>query len=518
MKPLTIRYARNGSAHIAYQVVGQGPFDLVFVPGFISNLDVHWEDPGYTHLLQRLSAFSRLIQFDKRGTGLSDRTAPTELPGIETHVGDIGAVMEATGSGRAAILGVAEGAPIAMLFAATYPERVRALVLYGGYAHFHSAVMDAKALARSISETEGNWGTGASLKSFAPGRVDDPRFADWWARFERLSASPAAANALARMNAAVDVRGVLAGIKVPTLIIHRKDDVRVSPNGGRYLHQHIQGARLAEIPGRDHPIWTGDVDRVADLAEEFLTGMRRAPQSERVLAALLAVRIVGVERLAARLGDERWLERRERLRQTAAATLERFGGRELQWDSDRLLSRFDGPARAARAAFALKETAGDDLVLAQGVHVGEIETRPGGMSGFAVHAAERIAAEARPGEVVASSLVAELCAGSGLLFDPRGAISIEGLGAPTILVSVSAEQHLEPAAKKAAAEPPIETLTAREREVLVHVAEGKSNVAIAAELGLSEHTVKRHVANILAKLDLPTRSAAAAFAARNPSG
>jgi pimeloyl-ACP methyl ester carboxylesterase/DNA-binding CsgD family transcriptional regulator len=518
MKPLTIRYARNGGVHIAYQVIGQGPFDLIFVPGFISNLDVHWEDPGYTHLLQRLSAFSRLIQFDKRGTGLSDRTAPSELPDLETRMDDVRAVMDATGSGRAAILGASEGAPMAILFAATHPERTRALVLYGGYAHFHSWVIGAKALAQFVADAENSWGTGVSLKSFAPGRVDDPRFLEWWARFERLSASPSAAMALAQMNAAIDVRGVLAAIKVPTLLIHRKDDARVNPEGSRYLHLHIPGSRLVEIPGRDHPIWTGDVDRVADLIEEFLTGMRPAPQSERVLAALLGARIVGVERLAAKLGDERWLERRERFRQTVAAALERFGSRGLQWDADRLLARFDGPARAAHAAFALKEMAGDDLVLAQGVHAGEIETRAGSMSGFAVHVAERIAAEARPGEVAASSLVAELCAGSGLRFEPRGAISVEGLGAPIALVSVNAEQHLEPAAKKVTAEQPIETLTAREREVLALVAEGLSNLAIAAELGLSEHTVKRHVANILAKLDLPTRSAAAAFAARNPSG
>jgi len=518
MKPLTIRYARNGGVHIAYQVIGQGPFDLVFVPGFISNLDVHWEDPGYSHLLQRLSAFSRLIQFDKRGTGLSDRTAASELPDLETRMDDVRAVMDATGSGRAAILGASEGAPMAILFAATYPERTRALVLYGGYAHFHSWVMGAKALAQFVADAASGWGSGASLKHFAPGRVEDPRFVAWWARFERLSASPSAATALAQMNAAIDVRGMLAAIKVPTLLIHRRDDVRVSPDGSRYLHQHIPGSRLVEIPGRDHPIWTGDVDRVADLAEEFLTGMRPAPQSERVLAALLGVRIAGVERLAARLGDERWLERRERMRETAAATLERFGCRELQWDADRLVARFDGPARAAHAAFALKETAGDDLLLAQGVHAGEIETRAGSMSGFAVHVAERIAVEARPGEVVASSLVAELCAGSGLRFDPRGAISIEGSAAPTGLVSISAEQHLEPTARKVLAEPALDTLTAREREVLVHVAEGLSNLAIAVELGLSEHTVKRHVANILAKLDLPTRSAAAAFAARNPSG
>uniref|UniRef100_UPI00177B108A alpha/beta fold hydrolase n=1 Tax=Mesorhizobium mediterraneum TaxID=43617 RepID=UPI00177B108A len=208
MRPIETRYARNGDVRIAYQVVGQGSFDLVFVPGFISNLDLHWEDEGYSRLLKRLSAFSRLILFDKRGTGLSDRIDTHHLPSLETRMDDVRAVMDAAGSSRAALVGASEGAPMAMLFAATYPERTRALVLYGGYAHFHKWVMPPERLDAFIEMTETAWGTGATLPHFAPGRVDDPRFATWWGRFERLSASPTAAAALARMNAAVDVRGV----------------------------------------------------------------------------------------------------------------------------------------------------------------------------------------------------------------------------------------------------------------------------------------------------------------------
>ncbi len=233
------RYAKSGDVRIAYQVIGNGPIDLVFVPGFLSNLDVHWEDPGYSHLLRRLGTFTRLIQFDKRGTGLSDRVDNRDLPSLETRMDDVRAVMDAAGSGRAALLGASEGAPMAILFAATYPERTRALVLYGGYAHFHTWVLGPDALANFINNAERTWGGGASLASFAPGLVDDAHFKAWWGRFERLSVSPSAAITLARMNAQIDVRHALASIRVPTLVIHRSNDARVKIAGGRYLAQKI---------------------------------------------------------------------------------------------------------------------------------------------------------------------------------------------------------------------------------------------------------------------------------------
>ena len=308
MRPIETRYARSGEVRIAYQVVGQGAFDLVFVPGFISNLDLHWEDEGYSRLLKRLSAFSRLILFDKRGTGLSDRVDTHHLPSLETRMDDVRAVMDAAGSGRAAILGASEGAPMAMLFAATYPERTRALVLYGGYAHFHKWVMPPERLETFIETAETSWGTGATLPNFAPGRVDDTHFAQWWARFERLSASPTAAAALARMNAGIDVRGILPMISAPTLLIHRRNDARVNPEASRFLAKKIPHARLVEIAGRDHPIWTGDVDRVADLIEECLTGEPAVADTERVLAALLVTRIYDT----AKLGDRMWSERSQR--------------------------------------------------------------------------------------------------------------------------------------------------------------------------------------------------------------
>lgn len=511
MRPIETRYALSGDVRIAYQVVGQGSLDLVFVPGFISNLDLHWEDEGYSRLLKRLSAFSRLILFDKRGTGLSDRVDVHHLPSLETRMDDVRAVMDATGSGRAALLGASEGAPMAMLFAATYPERTRALALYGGYAHFHKWVMPPERLEAFIATAETAWGTGATLPHFAPGRVDDPRFATWWARFERLSASPTAAIALARMNAAIDVRGVLAAISAPTLLIHRRNDARVDPEASRFLARKIPNSRLVEVPGRDHPIWTGDVDRVADVIEEFLTGARAVAEVERVLAALLVTRIYDT----ARLGDRMWSERSQRFQETWRLLVGRHGGRPAGTHGELMMARFDGPARAVRCAAALRDAAQEiGVASAQGVHVGEVELR-GPPTGMTARVTMQLAAHAGRGDILASRLVAELAAGSGLHFNDAGRIALDELDEPLALVQATSEQHLEPAfrPKAKAAEPA--ALTARESEVVNLIADGKSNAVIAAELGLSEHTVKRHVANILLKLDLPSRAAAAAFSARH---
>ncbi|TIT03074.1 alpha/beta fold hydrolase [Mesorhizobium sp.] len=511
MRPIETRYALSGDVRIAYQVVGQGSFDLVFVPGFISNLDLHWEDEGYSRLLKRLAAFSRLILFDKRGTGLSDRVDTRHLPSLETRMDDVRAVMDAAGSGRAALLGASEGAPMAMLFAATYPERTRALVLYGGYAHFHKWVMPPERLNAFIEMAETAWGTGATLPYFAPGRVDESRFATWWGRFERLSASPTAAAALARMNAGIDVRGVLAAISAPTLLIHRRNDVRVDPDASRFLAKKILNAHLVEVPGRDHPIWTGDVDRVADLIEEFLTGERAVAEAERVLAALLATRIYDT----ARLGDRMWSERSLRFQETWRLLVGRHGGRSAGTHGELMMSRFDAPARAIRCAAALRDAAQNiGVATAQGAHVGEIELR-GPPAGLIGRVTMQLAARAGSGDILASRLVADLATGSGLHFTDAGRITLDELDEPLALVHATSEQHLEPACRPKARMTEPAALTARESEVVSLIADGKSNAAIAAELRLSEHTVKRHVANILLKLDLPSRAAAAAFSARN---
>ena len=494
MKPPEIRYARSSEVRIAYQVVGQGPPDLVFVPGFISNLEVHWEDPGYAHLLQRLSRFTRLIVLDKRGTGVSDRVDAHHLPSLETRMDDIRAVMDATGSGRAVLLGASEGAPMSILFAATYPERTRALILYGGYAHFHTWVMSREALAGFLKNAEESWGSGGSLPNFAPTRMDDPRFQAWWARFERLSASPGAAIALARMNEQIDVRVKVAG--------------------GRYLAEKIKGARYVELPGRDHPVWTGDIDRVVDEIEEFLTGARPLRDIDRVLATILVVRLVAPARVAAQIGDKPWSERITKLRNAAAETFERHGGRLAGSGAEEIVAHFDRPARAVRCALALRDAADSfKLKLAAGIHVGEIEIRDDAIAGLTVHVAGRIAARAGAGEVLVSSLVTDLVAGSGLHFEDLGPETVEGINTPLRLLAVVTYQHLQPSVRSPRGAS-LDMLSAREREVLDLVASGLSNAVIAGRLRLSGHTVKRHVANILLKLDLPTRAAAAALIGR----
>jgi DNA-binding CsgD family transcriptional regulator len=349
------------------------------------------------------------------------------------------------------------------------------------------------------------------LPHFAPGRVDDTRFSLWWARFERLSASPTAAMALARMNADVDVRAILPSIGVPTLLIHRRNDARVDPDAGRYLARRIPGARLVEIPGRDHPIWAGDIDRVADLIEEFLTGNRSVAEADRVLAALLVTRISDT----ARLGDRMWSERSERFQETWRLLVARHGGRIAALHGDTMISRFDGPARAVRCAAALRAAAdGIGIASAQGAHVGEVEAR-GPPAGLTVRTAQQIALQAGRGDILASRLVADLAAGSGLHFTEGGRLTADELDQPLALVRATSEQHLEPACRTRIKTPEPASLTARENEVVGLIADGKSNAAIAAELKLSEHTVKRHVANILLKLDLPSRAAAAAFSARH---
>jgi len=520
------RYARSGDVHIAYQVLGEGPLDLVFVPGFVSNLDHHWEDPGFAHLLHRLASFCRLIQFDKRGTGLSDRVPVTDLPSLEARMDDVRAVLDAVGAKRAALFGASEGGPLAMLFAATYPERTRALVLYGAYAHFHSWVMPPEQLTEFIARAEASWGRGDMLLKFAPGMRQNERFRDWWARFERLGASPAAAIALARMNAEIDVRRVLPIIRVPTLVLHRTGDVRVNVAAGRYLAQSIDTARYIELPGSDHLVWVGDVDRIVDEIEEFLTGQSGASaraEPERVLATVLIAEAAP----AADVPDDRaWLAGLERFRAETIEAVERQRGWVIDGlrSDGSLLATFDGPGRAIRCALATAAAGRQHgLAVRQGLHTGEVQ-RIGGsgamarIGGVALQTARRIAAVARPGEVLVSGTVRDLVAGSGLRFRARqegpGLKSPGGGDFPLFIPEGEAAATAATPVAKGVGEPGFAELSPRERQVLGLVARGLSNAAIASELTLSEHTVKRHVGNILTKLDLPTRAAAAAVAAR----
>jgi pimeloyl-ACP methyl ester carboxylesterase/DNA-binding CsgD family transcriptional regulator len=520
VRPVETRYARSGEIRIAYQVVGQGSLDLVLVPGFISNLDVLWEDPGYSHLVKRLSAFSRLILFDKRGTGLSDRVDAHAPPDFPTRTDDIRAVMDAAGCTRAALLGSSEGAAMSVLFAATYPERVRALVLHCGYVYFDGSVMDQKRFRSFIEAVEIAWGSGATLAHVAPSRVDDHRFAEWWARFERLSASPTAAATLARMNGAVDVRAALSTLQATTLLIHRVDDAYVELETSRYVARAIKGSRLVEIPGRDHPIWMGDVDLVADLVEEFLTGERPVADSNRVLAVLLVARIIGGSgsgRFARHMKARHLSERVELFHEAALKVIERYGGHADWSGAEKIVARFDGAAKATAGAIALRETAASlELAIAQGIHVGEIDTSLSPLFGISLDVADRIAAAAQPPEILLSRLVGDLVSGSGLQFVERGKLAIDGIHEQLPVLALVTERHLEPILRKTRLAD-LDALSAREREVLAFVTDGLSNSSIAMQLGLSEHTVKRHVANILLKLDLPTRAAAAALMARQPA-
>ena len=421
------RYTKSGDVHIAYQVVGSGPLDLVFVPGFVSNLEHAWEDPGAAHFLNRLASFSRLIRFDKRGTGLSDRMSG--IPTLEERMDDVRAVMDAVGSRRAAVLGISEGGAMSVLFAATYPERVQALVLYGTYGHFSSWVLPPERLGPFLDLVERTWGTGETVRVFAPSRAQDERFRQWWARFERSGASPSAVIALMRMNSEIDIRQVLPAISVPTLVLHRTGDSRVNVEAGRYLGAHIPGAKFVELPGNDHAAWVGDTESITSEIEEFLTGSRATAEPERVLATVLFTDIVDSTRRVAELGDRNWRAVLDRHNDIARREISRYRGREIKTTGDGFLATFDGPARAVRCAHdiadGVRTTLGIDI--RSGVHTGEIEVKGDDIGGIAVHIASRVAAIAGAGEVLVSATVRDLVAGSGLRFRDVGRHAAKGL-------------------------------------------------------------------------------------------
>jgi class 3 adenylate cyclase len=426
MQPET-RYAMSGSAHIAYQVVGDGPFDVVFVPGFISNLDSVWEDEKRARFFHQIASYSRLILFDKRGTGLSDRVGG--IPGLEQRMDDVRAVMDAAHSDRAAIFGISEGGAMAMLFAATYPERTRGLVLCGTYPHYPSWVLAGQPLEDFIASIHTSWGTGASLAYFAPTKAADEKSREAWARFERLGASPSAVIELTRMNAEIDVRHVLPAIRVPTLILHRVGDTRVSVEAARFMATNIPGARYIELPGVDHVIWFGDdLDRIAAEVEEFLTGAPPPVEIDRVLATVLFTDIVDSTRKAAALGDREWRRLLEGHHAAVRREIARHRGREIKTLGDGFLVTFEGPARAVRCAQAMREGVHPlGLEIRSGLHTGEVEMLGDDVGGIAVNIAARVTEHSGPGEVLVSSTVRDLVAGSGLRFVDRGPRQLKGL-------------------------------------------------------------------------------------------
>ncbi|HEX6229844.1 MAG TPA: adenylate/guanylate cyclase domain-containing protein [Solirubrobacterales bacterium] len=427
----TTRYARcTDETSIAYQVHGDGPLDLVLVPGFVSHVEVLWEHPRVARFLRRLASFSRLVVFDKRGQGLSDR--PADPPTLENSMDDLGAVLEAAGCERPAILGISEGGPMSMLFAATYPDRVSSLILYGTYARMvRTAEFDLgippEALDRWGEMVRSEWGGPVGIGIWAPSEKGDPEFENWWARLLRLGTSPAGAIALMELYREMDVRGVLASIDVPTLVLHRAEDKIVSARQGRYLAEQIPKARYVELPGPDHLGWVGDQDLLLDEIEDFLTGSRRAHEPERALATVLFTDIVGSTERAAELGDRRWRDLLEHHDAIVRRQLGAHQGREVKTMGDGFLATFDGPARAIRCATAIRdELKAIGLDVRVGIHTGEVELLDSDVSGMAVNIGARIGALAEAEEVLVSSTVRELVVGSGLEFADRGTHALKG--------------------------------------------------------------------------------------------
>ena len=432
MRPET-KYAKSGDVYIAYQVVGQGPLDLVYVPGWISHVEYGWEEPSYARFLERLAAFSRLILFDKRGTGLSDRVAEADLPTLEQRMDDVRAVMDAVGSARAALFGVSEGGNLSVLFAATYPERTIALITYGIFAkrvwapdYPWAPTPDER--QQWLDSLEQHWGGPQDLETLAPSVAHDERFQHWFATYLRLSASPTSAVALGRMNTQIDIRPVLPIIGVPTLILHRQGDRDSTIEEGRYIAAHIRGAKLVELPGSDHLPFVGNIDEVLGEVEEFLTGVRSGSEPDRVLATILFTDIVGATARAAAMEGQRWRDLLTSHHAVVRRELGRFRGREINTTGDGFLATFDGPARAIRCACAIRDGLGPlGLVIRVGLHSGELEVLDNDVGGIAVHLAARVMATAGPGEVRVSSTVKDLVAGSGIQFEDRGLYRLKGI-------------------------------------------------------------------------------------------
>jgi len=430
--PPETRYAKSGDVNIAYQVVGDGPFDLVYVPGWVSNIDLFWEKPKPARFLEQLASFSRLIVFDKRGTGMSDRVSNDRLPTLEQRMDDVRAVLDAVGSESAALLGHSEGGSMSVLFAATYPERSRALVLVGAFAKrlrsddYPWAPSQEERLA-TIEEVERDWGAGLDITDYAP--QEDPALLEWYSTCLRRSASPGAAAALLRMNSQIDTRQVLPTIRVPTLVLARTGDRDVTVDEGRWLASQIPGARFVELPGDEHLLWAGDQDALLAEIEQFLTGTRSAPDYDRVLSTVLFTDIVGSTERARELGDRAWHEVLDEHHARVRSVLEHHRGREVDTAGDGFFASFDGPARAIRAACAIREDVQAlGIQIRAGLHTGECELMRDKIGGIAVHTGARVAAAAEPGEVLVSSTVKDLVAGSGIVFADRGERELKGVG------------------------------------------------------------------------------------------
>jgi pimeloyl-ACP methyl ester carboxylesterase len=426
------RYARSGELWLAYQVIGDGPFDLLWAPGYMSHLEQNWTWPAYRAFLERMASFSRLILFDRRGTGLSDRTL--SLGSFEEMLDDIRAVLDAAGSERAALFGGAEGGPMCTLFAATHPERTSSLVLGASYPRRRWAPdypwgLDDEAQERILAAYDTKWGTDDfAVRTTAPSLAEDERFRKWNSEACRFAGTPASARAWFHITMEIDVRDILPAIRVPTLVVHRSGDRVVPVEAGRYLAEHIPEAKFVELDGIDHYPFAGDGDALLDEVEEFLTGSRRAREPDRVLATVLFTDIVGSTQLASELGDRRWTDLLSEHNRLVRLELDRHRGTQVRVEGDGTLSTFDGPARAVRCASAIRDALSPlGLGIRAGLHTGEIELAETGPEGIAVHIGARIAALASPSEVLVSSTVKDLVVGSGIAFADRGRHELKGV-------------------------------------------------------------------------------------------
>jgi class 3 adenylate cyclase len=428
MPPKT-RYAKSGGLSLAFQVVGDGPIDLVYVPGSVSHLEYCWTNPVLARVAERLASFSRLIQFDKRGTGMSDRDAG--IATMEERMDDIRAVMDAAGSERASIYGVSEGGPLAALFAATHPDRTTSLILYGTFPRIVAAPdwpgIPQEMWDRGIEDSVAHFGDGVDLQMWAPSVAGDASIREWWGTLERMGASPSSTRTLLTMNGQIDVRAALPTIQVPTLVLHRRGDRVVPIAAGEYMASQIPNARFVALDGEDHLPY-GDQEPLMGEIEEFLTGTRQVGPIDRILATVVFTDIVGSTESAARLGDSEWHRVLDRHDAAARRIATHYAGRVIKSTGDGVLATFDGPARAARFAADLRQRLADlGLHQRAGIHTGEVEVRGDDIGGLAVHIAARISALAGAGEILTSRTLKDLTAGSGLVFEDRGLHSLKGI-------------------------------------------------------------------------------------------
>ncbi|HSS62303.1 MAG TPA: alpha/beta fold hydrolase [Candidatus Limnocylindrales bacterium] len=511
------RYARSGNVNIAYQVVGHGPIDLVLVLGWVSHLAYVWEMPAMARFLDRLASFSRLILFDKRGCGMSDRVHP--LPTLEQRMDDVRAVMDAAGSKRAALMGISEGGVMSALFAATYPERTAGLVINGSYPSAlrrpgYAWGLTEERLEKTIASVPESWGTGFGMDRYAPSQLDNPEVAAWWGTFTQMSASPGDAADLLRMNLLIDIRGILPTIRVPTLIIHARDDKVAPVQAGRYFAEHIPGARMLELDSIDHWPYFGDADLVLGEVQEFLTGARGTAAPETMLATVLCTNVVQAGAHAVWLGGKQWHDLVDKHQSVARKAIARYSGRELEAGEQGITAIFDGTARAIRCALEIRDQLLElGLRIRAGVHAGECEIAGGRPRGVALHVAASVMASAQPGEVLVSGTVKDLVAGSELEFTERGTRVFAGVPGSWSVFAAGRDQPAGPAAEPVSAVSGA-ALSRREQEVAQLLARGLSNREIADRLYISERTVDNHVHHILAKLGFDSRVQVATWLAQ----